>query len=1059
VSNIVGTSNSSIDRRTRVGSYLLGERVGNDGDTSLYVAIREVSGNRERVLLRMRGQGSFSDIAEQDRYAKLVERYLSLSHVALVQGFDGFWDGDAHVTAFELVRGTSLQEVLKRVRQQGFQVPRVTALHIGKRVFGALASAHGLRDPRSQELVPVVHGAVDPANILVPVDGYLRLSEFRNLELARAWRRKSIEPAVHYAAPEVQRGGYATIRADVYSAAVLLWELLTGQLFPLSSEELNAASRRGTGVPNEVRFSTVCADLPVPVTAVLDSALEPREELRVKTAAQVVAALRTHVDGDAAEVWLRDIVGQLFSGATERHEAMPESIAELDAVLASASDRPSAPEALANAIAHRPILTPPAPPLDSDASGLLVRSDPPANILGLGFGSRPTLPDLPAQGGVATPSAGRPSPEVRALINLPGAGARATMGNLFAAKPLTPEEAARGSSPPIVLTGLPSATEVAPSKPQTKGTESKPSASESDVAFLPKPRVAAALASTPKDRPAIARKNATSAGGVSSLGSGLEEARENLKKGPHVGVAKPAADVAIETEPPSSKRLPPPSSKRLPPPSSKRHLPENAKGESAGERTPAVATAPVLGARGSVPRPVPSSAASSTVSPAVAPAAAPSGSTNDVIRRNTVQIALVQKRTVTQALPAVRPSLAREPTDEEDTHKRADEGLAPTAPAPTGAAMLPAMGEPALTAQPSLAPSLAVSFPPMEVEPADAAAPIAALLSGEVDAVDLPPKAPALASSQWTPAGPPFAPGGAPEHGMIVSGVEDVARSPLDASVDPALFLAAAVPPSPPRIELSAQPAVSAPLPTASHPEFVSIGLPQTALGTPAFPMLPNAPPNVSPKAPRKRGLLLPLLFAGGSGLVLASGLLVWLARMPDAPHASESTVLSIRTAQRVASAAASSGQVEPSREATTQGSGEHAGSSTSDARADITLPVTGQPTPPITVTASTAFAQATVTTATAAAIPATGPTATGPTATGTTTAPASNDSSPVPQGSTRLVTEGAAPGRRIFVDGRVVGQTPASVLVACGSRSVKVGSSGTERRVDLPCGQSFSAK
>jgi PEGA domain len=388
-----------------------------------------------------------------------------------------------------------------------------------------------------------------------------------------------------------------------------------------------------------------------------------------------------------------------------------------------------------------------------------------------------------------------------------------------------------------------------------------------------------------------------------------------------------------------------------------------------------------------------------------------------------VQIALVQKRTVTQALPVVRPLLASEPTDEEETRKRGHAGAAPTGATPAGVETPSRMSEVALAPQPSLAPSLAVSFPPMEVEPVGAPVlPLADFFSGEVGVVDLPPTAPALTSSQWTPAGPPFAQEGAPERGAIASSVEESA-SPFEASVDPALFLGAAVPPSRPRIEpaANAQVAIRAPLPIGAQPEIVSIGLLQTAVGTPAFPVSPNA----LPKAPRKRGWLLPLLFAGGSCFVLVSGLVVWLARVPDAPRV-------------------------PS-EAATQTSGVHGASSTSGS-ADPNLAVTGQPAPSVTVTASAAFAQVAVTPSKAAAL----------TATSTPTTPvaaASHDSSSVPQGSTRLVTEGAAPGRRIFVDGRVVGQTPASVLVACGSHRVKVGSSGTERRVDLPCGQSFFAK
>jgi hypothetical protein len=57
------------------------------------------------------------------------------------------------------------------------------------------------------------------------------------------------------------------------------------------------------------------------------------------------------------------------------------------------------------------------------------------------------------------------------------------------------------------------------------------------------------------------------------------------------------------------------------------------------------------------------------------------------------------------------------------------------------------------------------------------------------------------------------------------------------------------------------------------------------------------------------------------------------------------------------------------------------------------------------------------------------------------------------------LHTRDAKPGHRIFVDGRVLGETPESVLVRCGVREVKLGSAGYVRRPDFPCGGELSLR
>jgi serine/threonine-protein kinase len=53
--------------------------------------------------------------------------------------------------------------------------------------------------------------------------------------------------------------------------------------------------------------------------------------------------------------------------------------------------------------------------------------------------------------------------------------------------------------------------------------------------------------------------------------------------------------------------------------------------------------------------------------------------------------------------------------------------------------------------------------------------------------------------------------------------------------------------------------------------------------------------------------------------------------------------------------------------------------------------------------------------------------------------------------------TAGAVPGRRIFVDEKTVGQTPDAVVVKCGSRTIKLGSTGSTQTVDVPCGSEIT--
>jgi serine/threonine-protein kinase len=56
------------------------------------------------------------------------------------------------------------------------------------------------------------------------------------------------------------------------------------------------------------------------------------------------------------------------------------------------------------------------------------------------------------------------------------------------------------------------------------------------------------------------------------------------------------------------------------------------------------------------------------------------------------------------------------------------------------------------------------------------------------------------------------------------------------------------------------------------------------------------------------------------------------------------------------------------------------------------------------------------------------------------------------PEGKGLVHTDGNVSGRRIFVDDRSVGQTPATVTVKCGAHRIRIGSAGRTQRIDVPC-------
>ncbi|MBX3230468.1 MAG: serine/threonine protein kinase [Labilithrix sp.] len=107
-------------------------------------------------------------------------------------------------------------------------------------------------------------------------------------------------------------------------------------------------------------------------------------------------------------------------------------------------------------------------------------------------------------------------------------------------------------------------------------------------------------------------------------------------------------------------------------------------------------------------------------------------------------------------------------------------------------------------------------------------------------------------------------------------------------------------------------------------------------------------------------------------------------------------------------------------------------------------------PTPPETTASTSTSSSVTTVSSTPPAVSASAPP---PPPTASSAPPPEPPAPAVPPDMTLLRTEGSNVGRRIFVDGRSVGQTPSSVTVKCGPHELRIGSSGVVKQMDLPCG------
>jgi serine/threonine protein kinase len=278
----------------RFGSYRVLERIGVDAGAELFVAIPDAP-VAETVLLRVTPARAYNSDAARAEFAATAARYAATLHPALLQVYGVFGENNDMVVAMEHVEGITLDVLIRSRTKDGKTMPDAAALHIAACVFGALAAAHASRDPQSAALVPIAHGDVRPEAVVVPWDGRVRLSEFSATRCCALFQKTPTGPS-RYAAPERAPGVAGSIAApgssagDVYSAALMLWELLSKkEAFPASLQGQSLA--RALLAPKHERLADLRPDLPRALTEAIDAALQAKVEARTTTAVQVLAAI------------------------------------------------------------------------------------------------------------------------------------------------------------------------------------------------------------------------------------------------------------------------------------------------------------------------------------------------------------------------------------------------------------------------------------------------------------------------------------------------------------------------------------------------------------------------------------------------------------------------------------------------------------------------------------------------------------------------------------------------------------------------------------------------
>jgi serine/threonine protein kinase len=302
-----------------VGRYQVHQSIASGGMASVHLGrLRGAAGFSRTVAIKRMHPHFAQDPDFEALFTDEARLAARIQHPNVVSTLDVVSAEGELLLVLEYVHGEALSRLLgAAVRDQERVAPEVTVA-IMSGVLHGLHAAHEAKDRFGRHL-GIVHRDVSPQNVLVGVDGVARVLDFGVAKAAgcvHTTREGLVRGKAAYMAPEQLEAQPVDRRTDIYSAGVVLWEMLVGERLSDTSEP--AASMQAPEAKIDAP-STRVSGLPPAFDGVVMCALHSDPDQRYSTALEMADALES-----CARVATRTEVRQWverLSGAALRRRA------------------------------------------------------------------------------------------------------------------------------------------------------------------------------------------------------------------------------------------------------------------------------------------------------------------------------------------------------------------------------------------------------------------------------------------------------------------------------------------------------------------------------------------------------------------------------------------------------------------------------------------------------------------------------------------------------------------------------------------------------------------
>jgi serine/threonine-protein kinase len=275
------------------GKYQLVRICGEGGMATVYKALVRGAAGFQRPVAIKHIKPEYRAIKNYiDMFIEEARVGSELAHPNIVQVHDFCSEAGSYYLVMEWVEGVDLAALIKFYRDNGQLVPWPLAVAIGIGTLRGLGAAHD-RVTQSGEPAPVIHRDISPHNVMIAVNGIVKLSDFG---LAKARDRAAsmtapgtVKGKLSYLAPEVTFGKPNSVQSDLFGVGSVMWETLTSErLFDGKTDIEIFKKIRACKIPPLTQYRD---DLPPALIAILDIALTADPAHRYATADEFAQAL------------------------------------------------------------------------------------------------------------------------------------------------------------------------------------------------------------------------------------------------------------------------------------------------------------------------------------------------------------------------------------------------------------------------------------------------------------------------------------------------------------------------------------------------------------------------------------------------------------------------------------------------------------------------------------------------------------------------------------------------------------------------------------------------